>query len=125
MVEQLAPDMPFMTIAWHEDKISEGLMKWKMRFVGIEALFERDDELIASREYIDWMHSNGLMVWGNAIIYNYKAVLAGGHSDDISVAGRQDEGWGWIADRGFDIIQTDWPMPLCHYLNSTGRRSHR
>ncbi|MBQ1216649.1 MAG: glycerophosphodiester phosphodiesterase, partial [Clostridia bacterium] len=31
-------------------------------------------------------------------------------------------GWGWLADRGFDIIQTDWLMQCDTYLKQTGRR---
>jgi len=121
-VEQLAPDMPFMTIAWDEDKVSERLLKRKLNFVGLEVLFATDDKPIASPEYIEWMHRNNLIVWANAIVYNYRAVLAGGHNDDISVVGRMDEGWGWLADRGFDIIQTDWPLPMIQYLEKTNRR---
>ena len=31
--------------------------------------------------------------------------------------GDPDNGWGWIADKGFDIIQTDWSLPLRQYLD--------
>lgn len=120
-VEQLAPDMPFMTIAWDKDEVSERLLRRKLNFAGLEVLFASDDKPIASPEYIDWMHKNNLIVWANAIVYNYRAVLAGGHNDDISVVGRADEGWGWLADRGFDIIQTDWPLPMIQHLEKTNR----
>ena len=33
------------------------------------------------------------------------------------------KGWGWLADRGFDIIQTDWALPLRMYLDETGKRA--
>lgn len=32
------------------------------------------------------------------------------------------KGWGWLADRGYDIIQTDWTLALKTYLEKTGRR---
>jgi len=121
-VEEVAPDLPYMVIMDDEDKWSEMLMKRNMRYVGVEALFKNDDAPICSREYNDWMHSNGLITWANSIVFNYKSILAGTHTDDVSVSGDPDAGWGWLADRGFDIIQTDWVMPCVDYLNKTGRR---
>lgn len=29
---------------------------------------------------------------------------------------------GWLADRGYNIIQTDWTLALKTYLEKTGRR---
>jgi len=55
-------------------------------------------------------------VWYNAIVFNYKTVHAAGHNDDISAAGKPDEGWGWLIDRGVDMIQTDWPGMLRQYM---------
>ena len=46
----------------------------------------------------------------------HRAVLAAGHNDNISAPGRMDEGWGWLLDHGFNMIQTDWPMMLRHYM---------
>ena len=43
-----------------------------------------------------------------------------GHSDDVSVTGETEKGW--LADRGYDIIQTDWTLALKTYLEKTGRR---
>lgn len=118
VIEDVAYDMPYMTIAHERDDVTEELARRKMRYVGVEALFTSDDAEICSREYIARMHDKGLLVWANAIIYYYKAVLSAGHTDDISVTGNPDDGWGWLADRGFDIIQTDWPLACINYLNS-------
>ena len=68
------------------------------------------------------MHAAGKTVWGNAIMYNFRKELAGGHSDDNSLLQDPSVGWGWLADRGFDIIQTDWLMQCDTYLKQTGRR---
>lgn len=125
MVEQLAPDLPFMTIAKEKDEISDRLMGRRLRYAGIEALFTADDAPIASEEYIDQMHKKGLLVWGNAIVYSYLAVLSGGHNDDISVTGQPEIGWGWLAKRGFDIIQTDWVCPMLQYLERAGLREKK
>ena len=34
----------------------------------------------------------------------------------MAMPGRMDEGWGWLIDRQFDIIQTDWPLQLRDYM---------
>ena len=121
-VEEVAPDMPYMLILEEQDDYSEMLRKRNMRYVGVEALFKTDDAPICSDEYIQKMHDMGLIVWANSIVFNYKAILAGTHTDDISVSGNPDAGWGWMANKGFDIIQTDWVMPCVDYLKSIGKR---
>ena len=67
------------------------------------------------------MHRDGKLVWVNSIIYSYKEQLAGGHSDDSALCESMDYGWGWLADRGFDLIQTDWPGMLVSFLKESGR----
>ncbi|MBR3927382.1 MAG: glycerophosphodiester phosphodiesterase family protein [Clostridia bacterium] len=120
-VEEVAYDLPYMVIAWEKDEFSESLLKRNMRYVGVEALFKTDDAPICQREYTDFLNKNDLIAWGNAILFNYKTVLAAGHSDDVSVSISPDQGWGWLAERGFNIIQTDWPLALKLYLESIGR----
>ena len=39
-------------------------------------------------------------------LVNGNFYLAAGHDDDTSVLGHPEQGWGWLMDRGFDIIQT-------------------
>ncbi len=121
-VERYAPDIPYMTIASEEDNTAGDIARRNINYVGIEALFTRGDAPIASREYIDRMHAEGRIVWVNSIVYNYRAVLAAGHNDDVSVTGRPEDGWGWLADRGFDLIQTDFVYQCRTFLEATGRR---
>ena len=85
----------------------------------MEALFDREDAPLPGEAYAEWMRKHGLIRWVNAIVYDHRAVLAAGHNDDISAPGRMDEGWGWLLDHGFNIIQTDWPMMLRHYIWSS------
>ena len=72
-------------------------------------------------EFIEKMHGDGKLVWMNSIIYNYKDQLCGGHSDDTALTESEDKGWGWIADKNVDFIQTDWTMMLIDYLKRTGK----
>ena len=117
-VEAVAPDLPYMAIAWDNDDFSDELLKRNMRYVGVEALFSREDSPIASNEYLHSMHNKGLITWANAIVYDHRTVLSAHHTDDVSVYSHPDEGWGWLIDRGFNIIQTDWALALKMYLES-------
>ena len=117
-LESVAPDVNYMLIIRREDTVSEKMLERKLNYVGAEVLFDREDCPVASPAYIDWMHRHRLLVWVNAIVYNVNTVLAAGHNDDISAPGRMDEGWGWLLDRGFDMIQTDWPMMLKSYMST-------
>lgn len=116
VVEEVAPDLPYMIFLRSDDVFSEMLKKRNLRYLGTESIFATEDAQIAQTEYVEQMHKMGLKVWYNAIVYNYKKVLAAGHNDDISVAGKPDEGWGWLIDRGVDMIQTDWPGMLRQYM---------
>ena len=121
-VEEVAPDLLYMVIMKNEDKLTEALLKRKLRYVGVEALFQNEADPICQPEYIQTMRKRNLVMWANAIVYNYKAVLAAGHTDDISIAESEEQGWGWLARRGFNIIQTDWTMAADHFLHSIGYR---
>ena len=96
----------------------ELLANHAIRYIGSEILFEHDTEYFASDEYISLAHSRGLKLWVNSRLYDYRVELAGGHSDDASLTGDPDNGWGWILDKGFDIIQTDWPLMLRQYMEN-------
>lgn len=117
-LEELAPELNYMAILKETDFTeSESLLRRKLNYVGAEVLFTTDDAPVTHPHYFDFMRRNGLLVWANSIVYNYKDVLAAGHNDDISVVGRMDEGWGWLLKKGFNIIQTDWPLMLRMYMD--------
>lgn len=121
VLEQLAPDIPFMPIVREEHPVHERLLKSNINYVGAEVLFKNDDSPLAGEEFIEKMHRDKILVWVNSIIYDYKEQLSGGHSDDTALTVSEGYGWGWLADRGFDLIQTDWTMMLVDYLRRTGK----
>lgn len=48
--------------------------------------------------------------------------LNGGHNDDKAVEENQpDETWGWLLNKGANIIQTDRPKELLNYLKAKKR----
>jgi glycerophosphoryl diester phosphodiesterase len=117
IIEQIAPDMMYMPIFKNEDIMTDILEEMDVNFVAAELVFEEEDNILATEDYIRSHHEKGRLLWCNSILYNYLKPLSGGHTDDISVSKDPDLGWGWIASRGFDIIQTDWTLALRNYLD--------
>ena len=72
--------------------------------------------------YLEEQKKKGRVLWGNAILYSSRVPLAGGHSDGISLLEDPAQGWGWLAQKGFDIIQTDWAMHCVNYLRENNYR---
>jgi len=120
LLEQYAPDMPFMPLINQTDNITDELLKRHINYLGAEILFNSESAQTASDEYIETMHRKGLLLWVNSIIYDYRVQLVAGHSDDIGIVGRMDESWGWLANKGFDMIQTDWLLPVRLYFQAKG-----
>lgn len=120
VLEQLAPDIAFMPIVKHTHDCHDMLMHSGINYIGAEVLFDNESDEVASEEFISRMHNDGKLVWANAIIYNHKAQLTAGHSDDAAICGDFEYGWGWLARRGFDFIQTDWTGLMTSYLDSQG-----
>lgn len=118
IMEELAPDMMFMPILKEKDEISEQLEKMNVNFIGSELVFAKEDSPLVQEEYLELQHKKGRLLWVNSLLYSYKAQLSAGHTDDIAVAGDPDYGWGWLIDKGFDIIQTDWVLQLRGYLSN-------
>ena len=121
VLKELCPEIPYIPIVKESHPQHKELMNSGINYVGAEVLFKNDSSELASAEFIDMMHKDGKLVWVNSIIYDHKEQLAGGHSDDSALTESLDYGWGWLADRGYDFIQTDWPMMLIDYLKKTDR----
>ncbi len=120
-VEDFCPDVAFMPIVRDEHPYHEELMSRNINYIGAEVLFENESSYMADPEFIEMMHRDGKLVWVNSIIYDYKEQLAGGHSDDTAFTVNEDYGWGWLADKGYDMIQTDWALMLINYLKESGK----
>jgi glycerophosphoryl diester phosphodiesterase len=121
VLEEIGPEIPFMPVVYETAHDHEMLLKRNINYVGVEVVFENEDNHLASPDFIQKMQADGKLVWVNSLIYNTAKQLSGGHSDDTAFTISPDYGWGWLADRSFDIIQTDWPDMLIDYLKRTGR----
>lgn len=120
IIEAIAPELPYIVIINEEDKVTDEIASRNINFVGVETVFKSESSPVATDEYRRKIHERGLLLWGNGIVFNYKRVLSAGHSDDISITGDPDNGWGWLARKNFDIIQTDWPLQVRMYLEEKG-----
>lgn len=116
VLRELAPELPFLAVVNEVHPLHEQLMNCGINYLGAEVLFELDDSPVASPEFIEMMHRDRKLLWVNSIIYDYKQQLTAGHSDDTALCLNMDLGWGWLAKRGFDFIQTDWTGMLVSYL---------
>ena len=121
VLKEVAPELAYMPVVKIRFDGHEELLKESINYVGIEALFYDDSDDIVSDEFIEKVHKSGKLMWANSIIYDCKKQIAAGHSDDMALTESEDKGWGWLADKGFDLIQTDWPMMLIDYLKRTGK----
>jgi glycerophosphoryl diester phosphodiesterase len=122
MLKEVAPDMQYMGMIRDIDAVLPEFFSPDINFLGFEVLFSTEDNPIVSKEFIDEMHKRGKLIWGNSICYNYRDVIAVDHIDDKALLGDPDYGWGYFAEKGFDIIQTDWVLPCDQYLKSKGYR---
>lgn len=118
MLETLAPDMMYMPIFKETDTLTPALEQMNVNFCAAELVFAKDDSILAEDDYLQSHHRKGRLLWCNTILFDCAKQLSGGHTDDISVTGDPDNGWGWVIDKGFDVIQTDWSMPLRAYIDS-------
>jgi len=116
VLRELAPELAYLAIVNEAHPLHEQLMDSGIHYLGAEVLFESDDSPVASPEFIERMHGDGKLLWVNSIIYDHKIQLTAGHSDDTALCQDMDLGWGWLAKRGFDFIQTDWTGMLVSYL---------
>lgn len=116
LMEEYAYDLPFMPIVREDSGIHERLTaNRQLRYIGVEAIFRGDDSPLCGDGFVDKLHRDGCILWANPIVYDMHTLLTGTHTDDAALLGDPDRGWGFLIRRGFDILQTDWPLALRMY----------
>ena len=124
-LEEAAPELAYMPIVRNRHDSHEELKRRNINYVGAEILFETETQPIIDPRFIETLRNEGILLWGNTIVYSMHDCISAGHNDDTAFTVSEDYGWGWVADLGLDIIQTDWPMMLIDYLKRTGRYSRQ
>lgn len=116
-VERFAPELKYMPIIKSREILDYARTK-KINLFGAEVLFETEDNELCSDKFIDEMHARGEKIWVNAIDINFHLVFAAHRDDTVSLCDDPERGWGWLMDKGFDIIQTDFPYQLNDFRNN-------
>lgn len=102
----------FDTIMQYKDRIN---------IAGFEMIFTDPDADYVSIDTLNTLKKSGYHTMINAIVlWNDQQTLCGGFDDDISLLEDPNLGWGRLLEMEFDIIQTDWPLPLKVYLEERG-----
>lgn len=144
MAEEEVPFM-YMPIIWYPEEL-ERVDPDRINLAAVEFIGHSEDAAIMRKEYVEGLRRKGihcmissltlanpLYQWekyeekcrekgSRMAIRNGNIYLAAGHDDDSSLLKSPDEGWGWLIDRGFNIIQTDWTRELKLYLEMRKER---
>ncbi|GHE28585.1 glycerophosphodiester phosphodiesterase family protein [Sphingobacterium griseoflavum] len=85
------------------------------RPVAFEVIYNKEESPVF--DVIKLLNREGIAVWVNTLW----AELCAGHQDDLAIDD-PDAHWGWVIRHGADLIQTDRPQALIHYLKEKGWR---
>lgn len=109
--------LPYMLMLKKQSIGFENEIKSKgVNLVAEELIFDNVSSPLISKENIDRLNKLDIYSWVNTIVYDYKAIISGGLTDDSAVLGERDSVWGFLRKLGVDIIQTDWVRELSLYL---------
>jgi len=95
------------------DKLKDQLKKIHPK--AFEILLRKSDTIMAQSEYLK---KHGSRVWVNSLW----ASLCFKHNDSKAIK-NPDKNWGWIIEKGANIICTDYPVELLQYLHKKGLRN--
>ncbi len=108
---------PYLAMVKSGSDIEQVRARSDINLIGLEILPRGADDLLASRDYLQSLRDAGLLLWLNALNLENLVPLFLGFDDEVSVLDNPERGWGVLVDYGADIIQTDWPWLLRHYLD--------
>lgn len=84
---------------------------------GIEVLYKSEDDMFASSEFVSEERKAGRFVWANSIDLDGKPDMCAEHGDMYAMFDGYEKHWGFLSERGYRVIQTDWPDALKEYLD--------
>jgi glycerophosphoryl diester phosphodiesterase len=117
ILEKENPGLAYMPILRSAEE-EEQVRKYRINYCMAELIFEDTDNPLIEDSNIADMHDRGLLLWGNVITLDEYHILSGGKDDSNAITKTPGENWGWCIDKGFDVLQTDWPLLLRDYLMS-------
>ncbi|NLG81005.1 MAG: glycerophosphodiester phosphodiesterase family protein [Bacilli bacterium] len=90
---------------------------YDLTVVGLEILFSSNDNPLINADNINKWKKKNYALWVNTICIDEKYDMCAHHNDRHALLVNKDEAWGYLIDKGFNIIQTDFPMQLRKYLD--------
>lgn len=142
MADQSEPFL-YMPVVWYPEEVAL-VERYDLNMVAVEIIGYREEAPIMGAGYLQELKEKGLVrlissltlanpladveeefrKWGQSrmkdAVLDRNILLSGGHDDDTSILGDPDKGWGWLVERGFNAIQTDWTLALNLYLREKG-----
>jgi len=142
MAEQAEPYM-YMPVVWYPEEVALA-EKYDLNMVAVEVIGYREDAPVMDAAYLTSLRKKGLIrlistltlanpladvqaafqKWGNSrmrdAVLDRNILLSGGHDDDTALLKDSDQGWGWLVERGFNALQTDWTLDMNLYLKKKG-----
>jgi glycerophosphoryl diester phosphodiesterase len=116
-LEDSKANVMYMPIIKNKDEW-EKVKTFDINVAAVELIFENTDSPLISKEFIEELKKESVLIWANAITLDDTIILSALLDDNTSIEKSFDEGWGQLIERGFNIIQTDWPALLRDYRNS-------
>ena len=89
--------------------------------VAEELIFNDISSPLISEQNLERLKELYIYSWVNTIVYDFKAIISGGLTDDRAILGEHDLVWGYLRKLGVDIIQTDWVRELSLYLHQNNQ----
>lgn len=145
MAQQQEPFM-YMPVVWYPEEVALA-ERYDLNMVAVEVIGYREDAPVMEAGFLEGLRQKGLVrlistltlanpladveaeqkKWGNSrmkgAVLNKNILLSGGHDDDTALLRDSDLGWGWLVERGFNALQTDWTLDMNLYLRDKGYNS--
>lgn len=114
------PDAWFMPICKKSSNYPVALgecEKHGVKMRGVEVLFYDEQDLFSRADFVEKERKAGRFVWVNSITLDGKPDMCANHGDNFALFGDRNKHWGFLLDRGYRVIQTDWPVQLNAFLD--------
>ena len=119
-LENCPTKVMYMPIAHTMEDIKTVLSYKNINTVGVELIAKKAEDELFQDENIQWIKSQGLYCWVNAITLGGTQGyhLFGGLDDDTAIKKGPEESWGKLIDKGINVMQTDWPGIMSAFRDS-------
>lgn len=111
----------YMPIVKTTNEIKE-FEKHNLNIVALELVFNNENSELISDENIKNYKDKGYALWMNTICFSERSLLSGKYSDHNLLTSFSIDDMIWILEKGFDVIQTDFPSLIKELLLKAKKR---